>query len=81
MRLPYPGSDVDVILEGTVEETIRPAVEMRIQQGRRWWMQVDVGPSFISNEDHIRGNDRTIVTAVFSFGTRFGFRKPFVAGL
>jgi len=48
IRDPYPHRDenVDVILTGQTERLIRPAVELRLQTGRHWWMNLDAGVLF-----------------------------------
>ena len=77
IRLLYPGEESDLILDGTPERTLRPALEMRIQHGRRWWAHLDVGPAIVSDAGHVHGNERSLVTAIFSFGTRLGFTRTF----
>lgn len=50
-RYPIPEEGVDAILTGDVSRTVRPAVEVRLQGSRMWWMTVDVGPIFTDRPD------------------------------
>lgn len=53
IRQDYPTreQDVDLILDGEVLRILRPAIELRLQHGRRIWMNVDVGPAFTNDDD------------------------------
>ncbi|MEX0820867.1 MAG: hypothetical protein WD021_01875 [Rhodothermales bacterium] len=72
IHMPYPDSQdhADTILLGTVAQVIRPALQLRLQHGRTWWLQLDAGPAFIRNERNIRSNDRTVFTMTVALTTR-----------
>lgn len=75
---PYPtaADEVNFILHGTVEKVVRPALQLRLQHGRRWWFQVDAGPAYIANERHAPSSDRTAFTATAALVARLSAADP-----
>ncbi len=72
IHMPYPASadDTGLILTGTVQRVLRPAVDLRIQRGRAWWFRMDAGPAFIRNEHHADSADRVAFTMTASLSAR-----------
>jgi len=72
IHMPYPSSadDAEFIFDGTVERLIRPALELRLQHARTWWLQLDAGPAFLANEGHIDGRMRSMLTVTASLTAR-----------
>lgn len=54
IRQPYPqrDDDVETILTGATERLTRPAIEVRLQTGRHFWMSLDAGVLFSDRPDH-----------------------------
>lgn len=66
-----PGnSDFGTILEGTVEQTVRPSVQVFYQRSPWWWIRLDGGLNVTSNKDHIDGASDTRFAGLATFGVR-----------
>lgn len=69
-REEYPDGDVDAILTGTAEQTLRPGLEIALQRTRTWWLRIDLGPNIVSNAGHQRGLDWFRWSLFAEFGAR-----------
>lgn len=74
---PYPtgSAGADFILDGTVQRTIRPSIEVRLQGGRSWWARLDAGPAFVVNRNHVEARDGTSLTVTASVLARLDFTE------
>jgi hypothetical protein len=73
-NVPFPTTidQAATILDGTVERTIRPALQIDVQRNASWWLRADFGANLITNEAHVEGLNRTRFSALVSTGMRFG---------
>ncbi len=68
---PYPKTgEVDFILNGTVERTIRPSLELRYQPSPWWWARLNVGVNALEDANHQPGVTDVRSVASFSIGAR-----------
>ncbi len=74
-RMPYPDGDTGLILVGTTERTIRPGIEMRLQNQEHWWIRMDVGPNLVTDAEHQDGIERTRWTFLAEFGARIRLNR------
>lgn len=58
------------ILEGVVERTVRPSVQVVYQSSPWWWVRLDGGLNFTENKDHIDGTSDTRFAGLLAFGFR-----------
>ncbi len=79
IRQTFPGNndDLETILTGTVERTIRAALRMRYEPTPWAFITVDGGINSISNTLNVPGKSLTKFIAVVEFGLRFSFDYAF----
>lgn len=77
LRQPFPerGEPVDAILDGTVERTVRPALQVRLQRTPWWWIQVDAGLNATSNSRHVAGRSTTRLVGQVNAGMRLSIDR------
>lgn len=79
MRLPYPANvgDVDAILAGTPEHTVRVSGQIFYQPSRYLWIALDPGINMTRNAGHEEGTRRSRFTGVASFGLKLPVSTTF----
>ena len=79
IRDPFPGngSNVGTILTGSVERTLRTALQLAYDPDPRFFVRLDAGMNFISGADHESGAGRTKFIAVLEFGFRLSTDRLF----
>ena len=81
IRNPFPTSkEVDTILSGTVERTVRPALRFRYEPSRLFFVAGDIGVNTIQNADHVPGDSRTKILGLLEIGVRLSTEKLFKLG-
>jgi hypothetical protein len=77
IRTPYPEDDVPNLLSGTVERTLRPALQVSFQNDPRWWIRLDLGVNRITNRGFAEGNDVTRFVGLLEVGGRLRFTRAY----
>lgn len=77
------GNQINTILAGTVERTIRPGVYLRFQPLKNyftqktasftWWIDADMGYNFVDNKDNLNGQLDTSFEAILQLYGRIIF--------
>lgn len=77
MRLPFPANEgeVEAILHGTAERTIRLSVPVRFQPVPYFWMSLDPGVNITANMDHVENARRTRFIGMASIGLRLSLDR------
>ena len=77
MRMPFPANEgeVEAILHGTPERTIRLSVPMRLQPVPYFWVSFDPGINMTSNVDHVKTSNRTRFVGMGSIGLRLSLDR------
>lgn len=61
-------ADFDTILEGIVERTVRPSLQLFYQSSPWWWVRADGGVNFTENVDNVEGASETRFAGTLSAG-------------
>jgi hypothetical protein len=79
IRRPYPTTraESDPILDGTVERTVRPAVQVYLQPAPWWWIRLDSGVNVVSNVDHIADQNNTRFVGLAEVGVRLSLDRAY----
>ncbi len=77
MRLPFPANmgDVEAILHGTPERTLRLSLPTRLQPVPYFWMSIDPGINITDNVGHVEGARRTRFVGLASVGFRLSLDR------
>lgn len=79
IRRPYPTTRAESapILDGTVERTVRPAVQMYLQPAPWWWIRLDGGVNVVSNVDHVADQQNTRFVGLAEVGVRLSLDRAY----
>lgn len=79
IREPFPqrGSDVETIINGTAERTLRAAVQLFYAPVPFVWARLDVGINQIDNYLHQDGRSTSQLLGMLQVGTRIALDQPF----
>lgn len=70
----YPdGSKIDIILTGTVEETLRASLGILYNPNSKIWVEVDAGYNSINNKSNIENNTKNNFGIILELGYRLNF--------
>lgn len=77
IRTPFPTDGVPSLLSGTVERTVRPAVQVTFQNDPRWWVRLDLGINRITNRGAVEDADVTRFVGLVEAGARLRFTRAY----
>ncbi|MFQ5572598.1 MAG: hypothetical protein ACE5G0_23235, partial [Rhodothermales bacterium] len=78
-HLPFPpkGTEMNLILNGTVARTLRPAVQVHFQRVPWWWIRFDGGVNVTSNTGNVKDQTTTRFVGELEFGLRLSLEDAF----
>jgi hypothetical protein len=74
---PQTLEDSATILDGTAEQTVRPAVQVYLQPVPWAWLRLDGGVNFVSNVNHEANQSHTQFVGLAELGVRLSLDRAY----